>query len=159
MSPHPDAFPLRMALLVRHRDPAVPLVVTIFDPAIAEQVRETIPNCTVTSVADIVAPALATACLDEDVREVRRVRSLVEAVLRPFDRAAALLLYGALGLFAMLLCEWLGSVAVLGQPWADALYGSTKSLATVGPNPAVDDGPSWFKLAIVASMVLSLLST
>ena len=33
-----DAFPLRMALLVRHLDADVPLVVTIFDPAMARQV-------------------------------------------------------------------------------------------------------------------------
>ena len=47
---------------------------------------------------------------------------------------------------------------VLDQAAADALYGSTKSLATVGPNPAVDDGPKWFKVTIVASMLLTLLS-
>jgi Trk K+ transport system NAD-binding subunit len=47
---------------------------------------------------------------------------------------------------------------VLDQSFPDALYGSTKSLATVGPNTAVDDGPGWFKLAIVASMMLALLS-
>ena len=52
-----DAFPLRMALLVRHYSD-VRLVVTIFDPAMARQVRETIPDCHVTSVADIVAPTL-----------------------------------------------------------------------------------------------------
>src|SRR5262245_17698674 len=51
-----DAFPLRMALLVRHLDADVRLVVTIFDPSMAAQVRETIPGCVVTSVADIVAP-------------------------------------------------------------------------------------------------------
>ncbi len=58
----------------------------------------------------------------------------------------------------MLLWEWIGSMIVLEQGAIDALYGSTKSLATVGPNPAVDDGPKWFKGAIVASMVLTLLS-
>ena len=58
----------------------------------------------------------------------------------------------------MLLFEWIGSMIVLDQAAADALYGSTKSLATVGPNPAVDDGPKWFKVTIAASMVLTLLS-
>ena len=177
-----DAFPLRMALLVRHLDEDVRLVVTIFDPAMAEQVRETIPRCTVTSVADIVAPSLAGPCLDPDLVAVRRtgsrwvgldsaleevplpdvrarrLRSLVEAVFRPYDRSAALLFYGAIGLVLMLLFEWIGSMIVLDQSAADALYGSTKSLATVGPNSAVDDGPKWFKVAIVASMVLTLMS-
>ena len=177
-----DAYPVRMALLVRHLDPEVPLVVTIFDPATAEQVRATIPRCTVTSVADIVAPSLAGPCLDPDIVTVRQsgsrwvgldlrwrrsncrprvpggCASLVEAVFRPHDRSAGLLFYGAIGLVAMLLFEWIGSMIVLDQSAADALYGSTKSLATVGPNPAVDDGPSWFKVTIVASMVLTLLS-
>ena len=53
-----DAFPLRMALLVRHLDSEVRIVVTVFDPAMAAQVRSTIPRCVVTSVADIVAPSL-----------------------------------------------------------------------------------------------------
>ena len=38
-----DAFPLRMALLVRHLDADVRLVVTIFDPAMARQVRDDDP--------------------------------------------------------------------------------------------------------------------
>src|SRR6478735_5029853 len=180
--PRQDAFPLRMALLVRHLDETVRLVVTIFDPSMAEQVRATIPDCEVTSVADIVAPSLAGPCLDADIVAVRqsgsrwvgldaslsevplpptrarRLRSLVQAVLAPYDHSAALLFYGAIGLFAMLLFEWVGSMIVLDQSAADALYGSTKSLATVGPNSAVDDGPKWFKVAIVASMVLTLLS-
>ena len=177
-----DAFPLRMALLVRHLDETVRLVVTIFDPSMAEQVRATIPDCEVTSVADIVAPSLAGPCLDADIVAVRqsgsrwvgldaslsevplpptrarRLRSLVEAVLVPYDRSAGLLFYGAIGLVVMLLFEWIGSMLVLDQSAADALYGSTKLLATVGPNSAVDDGPSWFKVTIVASMVLTLLS-
>lgn len=177
-----DAFPLRIALLVRHYDDDVPLIVTIFDPAMARQVSDTIPHCTVTSVADIVAPSLAAPCLDPDlvsirrdgdrivgldgsfsevsvpVPRARRLRTLAAAVFAPYDRSAALLFYGSIGLVAMLAFEWFGSMIVLDQAAADALYGSTKSLATVGPNPAVDDGPKWFKVAIVASMVLTLLS-
>src|SRR5690349_14443067 len=172
-----DAFPLRMALLIRHYSD-VRLVVTVFDPAMARQVRETVPDCVVTSVADIVAPVLAGPCinaslaavrgsagLDASLREVplppvraRRAGALLSAVLAPYDRSAALLFYGAIGLVAMLAFEWIGSVIVLDQGIADALYGATKSLATVGPNPAVDDGPKWFKVAIVVSMVLTLMS-
>lgn len=177
-----DAFPLRIALLVRQLDADVPLVVTIFDPAMARQVSETIPHCRVTSLADIVAPTLAGPCVDPDLvalrrdgerlvgldaelrdvalppRRVRRVRNLLENVLAPYDRSATLLFYGAIGLVTMLLYEWIGSIIVLDQAAADALYGSTKSLATVGPNPAVDDGPKWFKVSIVASMLLTLFS-
>jgi hypothetical protein len=146
-----DAFPLRIALLVRHLDEELPLVVTIFDPGMARQVTETIPHCKVTSVADIVAPTLAGPCLDPDIAAVRRtgdrivaldssleevpppptqarrLRSLAEAVFVPYDRSAGLLFYGSMGLVAMLLFEWIGSMIVLDQAAADALYGSTKS--------------------------------
>jgi Trk K+ transport system NAD-binding subunit len=177
-----DAFPLRIALLVRHLDEDVPLLVTIFDPGIAEQISDTVPNCRVTSLADIVAPSLAGPCisphllgvlrdrertvgLDEQLEEVElpprpahRLRSLAAAVFRPYDRSAALLFYGFAGLVTMLSFELFGAMIVLDQPFADAAYGSAKSLATVGPNPAVDDGPKWFKVAIAGSVILTLLS-
>jgi Trk K+ transport system NAD-binding subunit len=177
-----DAFPLRIALLVRHLDEDVPLLVTIFDPGIAEQISDTVPNCRVTSLADIVAPSLAGPCisphllgvlrdrertvgLDEQLEEVElpprpahRLRSLAAAVFRPYDRSAALLFYGFAGLVTMLSFELFGAMIVLDQPLADAAYGSAKSLATVGPNPAVDDGPKWFKVAIAGSVILTLLS-
>jgi voltage-gated potassium channel Kch len=177
-----DAFPLRIALLVRHLDEEVPLLVTIFDPGIAEQIADTIPNCRVTSLADIVAPALAGPCiapdllgvvrdegrtvgLDEQLEEVElpprqahRVRSLATALFKPYDRSAALLFYGFAGLVAMYCFELFGAMIVVDQSFADAVYGSAKSLATVGPNPAVDDGPKWFKVAIAVSVMLTLIS-
>jgi Trk K+ transport system NAD-binding subunit len=177
-----DAFPLRIALLVRHLDADVPLLVTIFDPGIAEQIAETVPNCRVTSIADIVAPSLAGPCISEDLlavlrdgertvgldealeevelppRQAHRLRSLTAAVLRPYDRSAALLFYGFAGLVAMLCFELFGAMIVLEQSFPDAFYGSAKSLATVGPNTDVDDGPKWFKVAIGCSVILTLLS-
>ena len=178
-----DAFPLRMALLVRHLDPELPLVVTIFDPAIARQVERAIPHCEVDVDRRHRGPGAGRPVSRFGHRrhpahrfavgrpgrgrwrkwscrqlKARRARALVEAVFAPYDRSSGLLFYGAIGLVAMLLFEWIGSMIVLEQGAIDALYGSTKSLATVGPNSAVDDGPKWFKGAIVASMVLTLLS-
>jgi len=177
-----DAFPLRIALLVRHLDEDVPLLVTIFDPGIARQIAEQVPNCRVTSVADIVAPSLAGPCISPDLlavlrdgertvgldaaldevelppRSADRLRSLATAVLKPYDRSAALLFYGLAGLVLMFSFELVGAMIVLEQPFADALYGSAKSLATVGPNTEVDDGPKWFKAAVAASVILTLLS-
>ena len=182
-----DALPLRIALLVRHLDEHVPLVATIFDDQVAAQLREAIPHLQLTSLADLVAPALAGPCLDpellaawpdendvvgvrcadgegaleHDRREKPRasiLRALATSVFAPYDRSARLLFYGLIGLVFMLAAETGGAMAVLDQSFADALYGSTKSLATVGPNEAVSGGPSWFKLAITASMVLTLLS-
>ena len=177
-----DAFPLRIALLVRHLDEDVPLLVTIFDPGIAEQIADTVPNCHVTSVADIVAPSLAGPCISPDLlavlrdgertvgldeqleevelppRQAHRLRSLTTALFHPYDRSAALLFYGFAGLVIMLCFELFGAMIVLEQSFPDAFYGSTKSLATVGPNTAIDDGPKWFKVAIGCSVILTLLS-
>ena len=177
-----DAFPLRIALLVRHLDADVPLLVTIFDPGIAEQISETVPNCHVTSIADIVAPSLAGPCispdllgvlrdgertvgLDDELREVElpprqahRARSFAAAILNPYDRSAALLFYGFAGLVTMFCFELFGAMIVIDQPFADAFYGSAKSLATVGPNPDIDGGPKWFKVAIGFSVMLTLIS-
>jgi voltage-gated potassium channel Kch len=181
-----DALPLRLALLVRHLDEDVPILATIFDRSMAGQLEAAVPHLRITSLADIVAPSLAGSCLDEDLAAVwpedgevvalrtrgdgplererlprpraSRVRATATSVLRPYDSSAALLFYGFMGLAATLVFETAGAMIVLDQAFADALYGSTKSLATVGPNTAVDDGPAWFKIAIVATMMLALTS-
>ncbi len=166
-----DAFVLRIALMVRYVDADVPMLVTLFDETMAAHVRQEFRNCHVTSLAAIVAPSLAGPCLGEELvaidpdgdppvglREAgdrvervpidgpsrRRVRSLLTALQKPYDRSAGLLLFGAIGVVAVLLVETLGGIVVLGQGPIDALYGAGKTVATVDPNPEVDDGPQWF---------------
>jgi voltage-gated potassium channel Kch len=179
-----DAWPLRAALLLRHLDPDVPIVATIFDPETGRELEEVIGNCTITSLADIVAPTLAGPCLgddlaavlDEDDRpvglrcsdgavevaslpnvRVRRARALASAILKPFDRSAALVFFGAVGLLGVLVFETVAAALVLDQNLVDSFYGAVKTLVTVDPNPAVKAGPEWFKLAISGSMLIALL--
>ena len=179
-----DAWPLRAALLVRHLDEDVPIVATIFDPATGAELEDVIGNATVTSLADIVAPSLAGPCLgdelaavlDDDDRPIglrcddgavevaslpevraRRLRALVSAVIKPFDRSASLVWFGAIGLLTVLIFETVAAAIVLDQNLVDAFYGAVKTLVTVDPNPAVQDGPKWFKLVISASMLVALL--
>jgi Trk K+ transport system NAD-binding subunit len=178
-----DAWPLRVALLVRHLDPDVRIVATIADAAVGRQLSAEIGNCTVISVAEVVAPSLAGPCLDDDLAAVvdgdppqglrcdgdkvepmalpevrsRRVRALVTAVLQPFDRSAGLVFFGAIGLVSILVFETVAAALVLEQALVDAFYGAVKTLVTVDPNPAVQDGPKWFKVVISGSMLLALL--
>jgi Trk K+ transport system NAD-binding subunit len=179
-----DAFVLRIALMVRYVDDDVPMLVTIFDETMASHVRDAIPHCDVTSLADIVAPSLAGPCLGDELVAVdpehdpplglredgdraehvelrvpaqRRVRSAVRAILQPYDRSAGLLLFGALGFIAVLILETIGGIAVLEQKPIDAFYGAGKTVVTVDPNPDVDDGPSWFKTFITATMIAALV--
>ena len=178
-----DELPLRLALLVRHLDEDVPIVATIFDASLAHQLEDAVPHVDVTSLAEIAAPSLAGPCIEDGLAGVlpggdgvpqaigddlgrrdvhppasRWARALFTAIFKPYDRSAALLFYGAIGLVTMLVAETVGAMIVLEQGFPDALYGSTKSLATVGPNTAVQKGPGWFKIAMVATMLLTLLS-
>ena len=180
-----DAWPLRAALLVRHLDADVPIVATIFDPAAGRQLEQEIENITITSLADIVAPTLAGPCVDDDLAAVldgdrphglrcdgdrveevplplpdvraRRARALGTAVIKPFDRSAALVFFGAVGLLFILIAETIAAAIVLEQEPIDSFYGSVKTLVTVDPNPEVQDGPKWFKLTISLSMLVALL--
>jgi Trk K+ transport system NAD-binding subunit len=178
-----DAWPLRAALLVRHLDDQVPIVATIFDPAAGRQLEQEISNCTITSLADVVAPTLAGPCIDDDLSALfdgdrptgircadgkvetvplpevraRRARALATAILRPFDRSAALVFFGAVGLVLILIAETVAAAVVLDQHLVDAFYGAVKTLVTVDPNPEVQDGPKWFKVAVSLSMLVALL--
>ena len=178
-----DAWPLRAALLVRHLDGDVPIVATIFDPAAGRELEQQIENITITSLADIVAPVLAGPCVDDDlaaiidgdrphglrcrdgeVEEValpearaRRVRALTTAILKPFDRSAALVFFGSVGLMLILIAETVSAAIVLEQTPIDAFYGAVKTLVTVDPNPGVQHGPKWYKLAVSLSMIVALL--
>ena len=158
-----DAWPLRAALLVRHLDADVPIVATIFNPETGRELDDLIGNCTITSLADIVAPTLAGPCLSDDfctlldgeppvglrfrdgdvdateVPEVRvrRARALAAAIARPFDRSAALVFFGAIGLLTILVAETIAAALVLEQHVVDSFYGAVKTLVTVDPNPEV----------------------
>ena len=179
-----DAVALRMALMVRYQDEAVPLLVTLFDETAAAHLRAADEHIEITSMAEIVAPSLAGPCIAEDLVAVRegrdgpvavrtdgqrvteepftapeagsRARTTLEALARPYDRSAALLVYGALGLLAVLAAETIGAMLVLDQGVVDALYGATKTLVTVDPNDGVADGPKSFKLFTTVAMLFAL---
>jgi Trk K+ transport system NAD-binding subunit len=176
-----DAVVLRFALMVRHVDEDVPMLVTIFDPTMAAQIDRDLEHCEVTSMADIVAPSLAGPCLGDDliairedrdppvgvvesgeeepieVPDRRRMSSLAAAVFAPYDKSAALLLWGALGLVVVLVLETVACMAVLGQNVVDASYGAAKTLVTVDPNDKVADGPGGLKVFLTVSMLVALV--
>jgi len=178
-----DAWPLRVALLVRHLDADVPIIATISEADVGRQLEAEIGCCTIVSLADIVAPSLAGPCLGDDLAAIvdgdpptglrcddgevtiaelpevreRRARALATAILQPFDRSAGLVFFGAVGLTTILVAETVSAAIVLDQALVDAFYGAVKTLVTVDPNPGVQGGPKWYKVAISASMLLALL--
>ena len=179
-----DAIVLRWALMVRDVNENVPLLLTIFDPTMADTVARELAHTHVTSMADIVAPSLAGPCIDErftavtvedeqpmglvedgdEVREEplpdykrRRPEALLRALFTPYDKSAGLLLFGVIGLVAVYLLETITAVFVLDDSVVDAIYGSAKTLVTVDPNPAVADGPDWYKIFTSLTMIVALV--
>lgn len=67
-----DRVSLRLALVVEGVRPGVRLIVTIYNRDLAAQVRRAVGNVRVTSMAEIVAPALAGPCLGDDLVAVSR---------------------------------------------------------------------------------------
>ena len=61
---HSDVKALRYVLVVEHLRPGIRLVTTVFDRTVADQLQ-VIPHCTVTSPANISAPAIVAACLSQ----------------------------------------------------------------------------------------------
>jgi hypothetical protein len=179
-----DAIVLRFALMVRAISDDVPLLLTIFDPTMREQVSEVVAHTRMTSLADIVAPSLAGPCIDErftavtfknrkpvglvegddDVTEVpiesprpHRIEALARALFTPYDKSAGMLLFGAIGLAAIFALETVTAVFTLDESAVDAIYGSAKTLVTVDPNQKVAEGPGWYKLFTSVTMIIALL--
>jgi hypothetical protein len=180
-----DNVSLRRALVVAHVRPGIPALVTIFDRDVAAHLQRSVENVQVASMADIVAPAFAGPCLDPElislirgasgtdgVRAVdgeprpvsrewptpghgRRLLGNLEALIRPFDSSARILVYGLLGVLSVLVAETLVTMAE-GLSFVDAFYTVAKVTVTVGPSPAADSGEAWFKLFSAVAMLLTL---
>lgn len=184
-----DHVSLRSALVVEGVAPGIALVVTVFDRDVATKLEEAVRNVRVISMADIVVPSIAAACLDHSPLSLHRTPAGFKAVrpgsegpeivpldlptqgratrmiaglgalARPFDLSAKILVGGLLGFFAILLFELAMTVAFLHEPFVEAVYTATKTIVTVGPNPRVAGGPDWFQLFASAMMVAGLAFT
>lgn len=163
---HSDVQALRYVLVAEHLRPGIRHVTSVFDHTVADQVRRAVPDCTVTSPADVAAPAIVAACVSRSAVAItggagdRRVlRPGVDADgpglvstpwrddRRPWQVAArwlprwvhgstGLMLGGLLGLAAILLADWALAVAVLHEEPLRALYVATRIVAGVGPADA-----------------------
>lgn len=181
-----DHVALRRALVVAHVRPGIPTLVTIFDHHVAAELQDTAANVRVLSMADIVAPALAGPCIDPQLMSLvrdddgavgvgavdgaprrvpldwralgrtRRALANIEALVRPFDASARILVYGLFGVLAVLLTETLVTALAEGLPFVDALYYATKVTVTVGPSPVADRAANWFKIFSTVAMLLTL---
>lgn len=184
-----DHVTLRSALVAEGVRPGVPLVVTVFDNDVAVRLESAVRNVRVISMADIVVPSIAAACLDHSplslhrapagFKAVRsgtdgpeivpldlprrsafaRLRAMLAAVLLPYELSAKILLSGVVGFFAILTLDAIMAMAFLHESLVEAIYTATRTIVTVGPNPHVDEGPAWFQPFSSAMMVAGLAFT
>ena len=184
-----DRVALRYGLVVEHLLPGVRLIVTIYNRDLAVELRRAVPNVRVMSMADIVAPSLAAACVSADLLTARRaeagwlgirqspdgpVTAPLEAhppraagrlladlgsLVHPFELSAKTLLSGLLGFVVILVLDSVVTGLALHESIVDAVYGATKTIATVGPSAQVDNGPGWLKLYSAAMMLAALAFT
>jgi len=184
-----DRAALRLALVVEHLLPGVRLIVTIYNRDLGAELRRAVPNVRVMSMAEIVAPSLAAACLGDDLVTVlrgehgwvgvrrgadgpvttplavhpprlgERLVTNLKSLVHPFELSAKTLLSGLLGFVLILVLDSLVSGLALRESVVDAIYGATKTIVTVGPSQRVDSGPGWLKLYSAAMMLAALAFT
>ncbi|MET9836012.1 NAD-binding protein [Streptomyces sp. NPDC006385] len=182
-----DVESLRYALAVEHIRPGVRLVVTVFDRTVAEQLVRVVPNCQVTSPADVAAPVLLAACLQPDLLAIDRTPSghvgarrqgdavtletyrppralkcqawlgKIRGQLRPHDGSSRIMLTGLAGLLAVLLADWAWSVGFNHRPPVEAFFEAVRTVATVGP--AAPHGSNAYLVFAGLAMLVTIVFT
>jgi voltage-gated potassium channel Kch len=183
-----DVTALRYALLVEHLRPGVRLVVTIFDRTLSEQLLRVVPNCQISSPADIAVPSIAAACLadgtlavdvtsaparrlireDNELRFIpfgaahrtrRQVARTLLGRVRAHDDATRILLLGVLGLLVVLVSDWILTATALHRAAGDALFAATRVVTTVGPGDADTHGRTWYVVLASIFMLITIILT
>jgi hypothetical protein len=147
-----DVLALRLTLLSAHLRPDVPLWVTMFDRTITRELGHVAPAVHVLSPTELVAADLAEHCLAAAGPPARGRRGI-----RLVDDALRLLARAGLGVLLALAFEAAISMVALHEGLVNALYYSTRSVATVAGTPGAASGTAWFKLLSALDTLAALL--
>jgi voltage-gated potassium channel Kch len=149
---HDDVLALRLTLLCAHLRPELPLWVTLFDKTILHQLGHVTPAVHVVSSAELVAQRLDEHCafLVVASSNLRRGTRLVDDALR-------LMFITGLGLLVTLVVQTAISILALHQGLVNALYFSTRTIATVADSPNTSSAPDWFKIVSVVTTVIAVV--
>ena len=147
-----DVLALRLTLLSAHLRPDLPLWVTMFDRTVTRELRHVAPAVHVLSPSELAAADLAEHCIAAagDAAGRRHGVRLVDDALRLLVRAAG-------GLLVALVIEAVISMIALHEGVVDALYFSTRSVATVAGAPGAASAGGWYKLLSALDTIAALL--
>ncbi len=148
-----DVLALRLTLLSAHLRPDLPLWVTMFDRTITRELRHVVPAVNVISPSELVAAELAEQCVAAAGGALDARRTGIRLV----DDALRLLVRAGAGLLIALLLEAAITMVALHEGVVDALYFSTRSVATVASTPGAASGAAWFKLLSALDTLAALL--
>ncbi|MCW3067754.1 MAG: hypothetical protein JWL67_379 [Solirubrobacterales bacterium] len=148
-----DVLALRLTLLSAHLRPDLPLWVTMFDRTITRELHHVAPAVHVISPSEIAAVDMAEQCIALVGPPASRGRNGVRIV----DDALRLLAGAGAGLLIALLLEAVISMIALHEGVVDALYFSTRSVATVAGTPGAASGGVWFKVVSALDTLAALL--
>jgi Trk K+ transport system NAD-binding subunit len=148
-----DILALRLSLLSAHLRPDLPVWTTMFDTTVARELRHGVPAVTVLSPAELVGNDLARQCVEAGARPVGRLHQGVRLV----DDALRLLVGAGVGLVIALMVEAVSAMVALHEDVVDAVYFSTRSVATVATEPGAAASPAWFKVVSALVTVAALL--
>jgi voltage-gated potassium channel Kch len=148
-----DVLSLRLTLLSAHLRPDVPLWVTMFDRTIARELHHVVPAVHLISPSELAASALAEHCIALAGPHASRRRSGVRLV----DDALRLLVLAGAGLVLALLIDVTIGMLALHEGVIDALYFSTRSVATVAGVPGARAAGDWYKLLSALDTLAALV--
>jgi voltage-gated potassium channel Kch len=148
-----DVLALRLTLLSAHLRPDLPLWVTMFDSTIARELQHVVPAVHVISPSQLVAAELADQCVAVGGRFASGWRSGVRLV----DDALRLMTRAGFGLLLALIVEMVISMIALKEGVLNALYFSTRSVATVAGTPGASSGSAWYKAISALDTIAALL--
>ena len=148
-----DVLALRLALLCAHLRADLPVWVTMFDASVTRELQHVVSGVNVISPAALVAEELAALCVAAGAQAVGPIRR----GLRLIDDALRLLVAAGAGLCVALLVETITSIFALHDGLVNALYFSTRSVATVAPAPGAATAPGWYKLISAIDTVTAVL--
>ncbi len=150
---HDDALALRLTLLAAQVRPDLPLWASLFDRTIVHQLHEIVPFVDVIATSDLVARELADLCEEVGARQ----NSSWSSGLRLVDDALRLMTWAGTLLLATLVLQIVITIIALHYNFVDALYFSTRAIATVADAPGSSLAPDWFKLISTVMTVTSVI--
>lgn len=148
-----DVLALRLTLLSAHLRPDLPLWVTMFDHTITRELEHVAPDVHVISPTELVAGDLAEQCLTAAGRGLAGRRPGIRLV----DDSLRLLVRAGTVLVLLLVVDATIGMIALHEGAVDALYFSTRSVATVAGTPGVAHAPTWYKVLSAADVILALV--